>query len=155
MSSKALPMMKEVPSDAQHTFAPYPLDENKCNALNSSDADSFCLDEFTGDVHHIQNSLDNIRDLMFGKIIDSTTIDDLFGVENVLLPPPSLPSTSNILVNDKPWPSKSIRSNNTDKLLLPDVNNQLLEQLIHETARIEGQQQAQNQCEREKLNLHS
>jgi hypothetical protein len=154
MPNKALPMTKEEPSGALHGFAPYQSNENKSDAVNPSGADSFCLDEFTGDVHHIQTSLDNIRDLMFDKLSDSsTTIDDLFGVENVLLSP-SLPTTSNILVDEKPWPSKAIHQTNSDKLL-PDVNNQLLEQLIHETARIEGQQQAQNQFERDKLNLHS
>ena len=147
MPNKALPMMKEEPSSALHGFTPYPSDENK------SGVESFCLDEFTGDVHHIQTSLDNIRDLMFDKLSDSTTIDDLFGVENVLLSP-RLPATSNILADDKPWPSKVIHRRNSDKLL-PDVNNQLLEQLIHETARIEGQQQAENQFERDQLNLHS
>ena len=55
---------------------------------------SFSLDDITGDVDHIQSSLDNIRDFMFDNLPDGTSIVDLFGDDNGLLSP-LLQSTSN------------------------------------------------------------
>jgi hypothetical protein len=48
---------------------------------------SFSLDDITGDVDHIQSSLDNIRDLMFDGLPDGTSIEDLFGEDHGLLSP--------------------------------------------------------------------
>lgn len=48
---------------------------------------SFSLDDITGDVDHIQSSLDNIRDFMFDNLPEGTTMDDLFGDENGLFSP--------------------------------------------------------------------
>ena len=48
---------------------------------------SFSLDDITGDVDHIQSSLDNIRDFMFDNLPEGATIDDLFEDENGLFSP--------------------------------------------------------------------
>jgi hypothetical protein len=55
---------------------------------------SFSLDDITGDVDHIQSSLDNIRELMFDNLPHGTSIEDLFGEDNGLLIP-LLQSVSN------------------------------------------------------------
>ncbi|CAF3787003.1 unnamed protein product [Rotaria sp. Silwood1] len=140
----------------------------------------FSLHDITGDVNHIQTSLDNIRELMFDNLPDSTTIEDLFCDDHVLLSPllTNNGQTTNILTdnihdekinNHYPYSSNSNDINHTTsskckqiilhKSELPskiseiDVNNQLLEQLINETAIIEEQRQTIHQLEREKLNL--
>ncbi|CAF3903164.1 unnamed protein product [Rotaria sordida] len=140
----------------------------------------FSLHDISGDVNHIQTSLDNIRELMFDNLPDSATIEDLFCDDHVLLSPllTNNSQTTNILTdnthdekvnNHYTYPTNSNDINNTTaskckqvmlhKSELPskiseiDVNNQLLEQLINETAIIEEQRQTINQLEREKMNL--
>jgi hypothetical protein len=128
------------------------------------------LDDVTGDVHHIQTTLDNIRELMFDNLPDGTTIEDLFCDDHVLLSPLL---TTNILTDNTQQTKidnhinytnsdqsttqcKQImlhKSENPLKTTHIDVDNQLLEQLINETAKIEEQRQTINQLEREKINL--
>lgn len=46
------------------------------------------VDDITGDVDHIQSSLENIRDLMFESLPEDTrSIDSLFDEENEILLP--------------------------------------------------------------------
>jgi hypothetical protein len=144
---------------------------------NSSENVPFSLDDITGDVDHIQTSLDNIRELMFDSLPDSTTIEDLFCDDHVLLSPllTNNGQTTNILTDNTEESKVNnhfIYSDTNDignssqckqiilrKSEIPsintqtDVNNQLLEQLINETAKVEEQRQTINQLEREKMNL--
>ncbi len=124
------------------------------------------MDDITGDVHHIQTTLDNIRELMFDNLPDGTTIEDLFCDDHVLLSPLL---TTNILtdntqqikidnhINYPDSQCKQIMLHKSENSLKStsniDVDNQLLEQLINETAKIEEQRQTINQLEREKINL--
>lgn len=48
---------------------------------------SFSLDDITGDVDHIQSNLDNIRELIFDKLPDGTSIEDFFGEDLELISP--------------------------------------------------------------------
>ena len=48
---------------------------------------SFSLDDITGDVDHIQTSLETIRDLMFDQLPEGTSLDDLFGEDHEFLSP--------------------------------------------------------------------
>lgn len=150
-------------------------------AMNTAgDAPSFSLDEFSGHVDHIQLSLNNIRDFMFNKLPDGCAITDLFDDEHALLSP-LLPPTSNLLTEDDPtgkngsdlFYSSSVpndvhglssqsqsnipQHSTSNETIMPspltNVNNELLEQLIHESAKIEEQQQMINQLERDKMNL--
>jgi hypothetical protein len=146
--------------------------------LNSSESIPFSLDDITGDVHHIQTSLDNIRELMFDNLPDGTTIEDLFCDDHVLLSPllTTNSQTTNILTDNTQqskvnnqfiYPNSNGIDNSTaqckqiilHKSEIPiknspvDVDNQLLEQLINETAKVEEQRQTINQLEREKINL--
>lgn len=146
---------------------------------NSSDSVPFILHDITGDVNHIQTSLDNIRELMFDNLPDTATIEDLFCDDPALLSPllANNGQTTNILTettHDEKLNNNNnySYSNDNGSLAIPsckqlilhkseipskiseiDVNNQLLEQLITETAIIEEQRQTINQLEREKLSL--
>ncbi len=151
---------------------------NLIQSINSSENIPFSLDDVTGDVDHIQSSLDNIRELMFDNLPDGTTIEDLFCDDHVLLSPllTNNGQTTNILndntqdlkVNNHFIYSNSNEIGNTSsqckqiilhqseipsKTVQTDVNNQLLEQLINETAKVEEQRHTIHQLEREKLNL--
>ena len=66
---------------------------------------SFSLSDISGDVDHIQSSLENIRDLMFDHLPDGTSIEDLFGEDNGLLSPlleavGNDPETANLLLEN-------------------------------------------------------
>lgn len=121
---------------------------------------SFNLDDITGDVDHIQSSLDNIRELMFDSLPDGASIEDLFGVDNGLLSPllksTSIDNSTENLQDQKPLlgdhQSNQYESTNNSQSV-PNVNNQLLEQLITETARADEQQNTINQLAREKSDL--
>jgi hypothetical protein len=119
---------------------------------------------------------------MFDSLPHDTTIEDLFCDDHALLSP-LLQSTTNILtdtIQDEKGNNHFTYSNSNevvnpsliDKKILPqckqiilhkselptnnhltDVNNQLLEQLITETAIVEEQRNTINQLEREKMNL--
>lgn len=153
----------------------------KMSLLN--DPTNFSLDDITGDVDHIQSSLDNIREFMFDNMPDDDTLDDLFGEDHALLSPllravEMSDQTSNLLLpnlqEQKPVThgnsiistvAVGLRScvyflgnNQNDPLApssqsVPTVNDQLLEHLIHESAKVEEQRQAINQLQREKLDL--
>ncbi|CAF1148386.1 unnamed protein product [Adineta steineri] len=126
---------------------------------------SFNLDDITGDVDHIQSSLDNIRDLMFDNLPDGTSIDDLFGADNELLLPllqavSTDGQTPNLLlenINDQNLTTGENQPENlsttTNSQSVPNVSNHLLEQLITETAKLEEQQNAINQLVRDKSDL--
>ena len=165
--SNTVPLLKEEQID----FSPdsFHSRESKYNSLipSSTKLDSiatsvpFSLDDITGDVHHIQSSLDNIREFMFENLPDGTTIEDLFSDDPSLLSP--LLSTTNILSDDL---DQSKSTNNPvihstpplpvqckqlmlHKSELPmktptlNVDNQLLEQLFNET--IQSDQQPSTQ----------
>jgi hypothetical protein len=130
----------------------------------SSESIPFSLDDITGDVDHIQSSLDNIRELMFDNLPDGTTIEDLFCDDHALLSPLQ---TTNILTDNTQQTKMNNEyhyPNDNKQIMLRkseipfknppiDVDNQLLEQLINETAKVEEQRQTINQLEREKINL--
>jgi hypothetical protein len=152
--------LKEEQIDFPNTFHPQSL------KLNSTNSVPFSLDDITGDVHHIQTSLDNIRELMFDNLPDNTTIEDLFSDDPALLSPLI---TTNILTDNTDQsktnnqfvyeiahstaPCKQLMLHKSEVPLKNDVDNQLFEQLINETAKVEEQRQTINQLEREKLNL--
>ncbi|CAF0929653.1 unnamed protein product [Adineta ricciae] len=128
---------------------------------------SFSLDDITGDVDHIQSSLDNIRDLMFEHLPDGSSIEDLFAGENDLLLPLLHETTTNgqtpnlLLENtkDQRLSTGDHISNEinhpTNSQSVPNVNNQLLEQLMTENAKIEQQQNTINQLEQQKTLLEN
>jgi hypothetical protein len=151
------------------------------SCVNPSEAESFCLDEFIGHVDHIQSSLDHIREFMFNKLSDDTIIDDLFNEEHVLLSP-LIPPTSNLLTNDaqeqqlnndlfyssplsidkkrlvqSPSLLSSQTTVNTDDCIrsrsISNVDNQLLQQLIEETAKMEEQRHQIKRLQHEHRNL--
>ena len=175
--------MKEEQIELGHPFHLYPESPPRTNGVlnkpsldNSCEPITFSLDEFSGHVDHIQASLNHIRDFMFNKLPDGCAITDLFEDEHVLLSP-LLPPTSNLLTEDDPagkaggdlFYSSSVLDEDNDlphppqsnipqhSSILPSpiagVNNELLEQLIHESAKIEEQQHVIDQLEREKMNL--
>ena len=136
------------------------------------------MDDITGDVHHIQTSLDNIRELMFDNLPDGTTIEDLFCDDHVLLSPllTTNGQTTNILTDNieqskgnnqfiYPQTNETNTSPTQCKQLILhksgipletptiEVDNQLLEQLMNETAKVEEQRHTINQLEREKIHL--
>ncbi|CAF0825869.1 unnamed protein product [Rotaria sordida] len=126
---------------------------------------SFSLDDITGDVDHIQSSLDSIRELMFDNLPEGTSIEDLFGDDNGLLLP-LLQSTTNdnqtgnLLLENLPEQTSNTGNNNFEPIettinsqSVPNINNQLFEQLITETAINEEQRNTIEHLEREKLNL--
>jgi hypothetical protein len=96
-------LLKQELLEFPNTFQQNPVDDLKISpTLNSSlhfpshqdhkiappsEQVSFSLDDITGDVDHIQSSLDNIRELMFDNLPDGTSIEDLFGEDNALLIP--------------------------------------------------------------------
>ncbi|UJR09806.1 hypothetical protein I4U23_014032 [Adineta vaga] len=189
-----VPFLKEEQIEFSNTFNPHASDsstlnssiysQNKHSKLIQPNNVPFSLDDITGDVDHIQSSLDNIRELMFDNLPDNATIEDLFCDDHVLLSPllTNNGQTTNILTdtteeskltnNDNNNSTHFIYSNSNDmnntsqckqiilhKSEIPltnpstDMNNQLLEQLINETAKVEEQRQTINQLEREKINL--
>jgi hypothetical protein len=118
---------------------------------------SFSLDDITGDVDHIQSSLDDIRDFMFDHLPDEPTIDDLFGEDNGLLSPllhttSAHNPTANLLQDQKLIQGDQIESTKNSQSV-PNVNNQLLEHLITESALVEEQRHTIDQLEREKSDL--
>ncbi|CAF2400050.1 unnamed protein product [Rotaria sp. Silwood2] len=126
---------------------------------------SFSLDDITGDVDNIQSSLDNIRELMFDNLPEGTSIEGLFDEDSGLLSP-LLQSTTNghpvenLLLESLPEQTPNTGNNNSESIetviqsqSVPNVNNQLLEQLITETAKVEEQRNTIEQLEREKSNL--
>ncbi|CAF0922106.1 unnamed protein product [Rotaria sp. Silwood1] len=126
---------------------------------------NFSLDDITGDVDHIQSSLDNIRELMFDNLPEGTSIEDLFGADNGLLSP-LLQSTTNdnpienLLLQNLSEQTSNTGNNNSEPIdaainsqSVPNVNNQLFEQLITETAKVEEQRNTIEQLERDKSNL--
>ncbi|UJR36288.1 hypothetical protein I4U23_029017 [Adineta vaga] len=150
----------QIPTTLKQELIDY---SNKCEQNPShpqpTEQLSFSLDDITGDVDHIQSSLDNIRDLMFDNLPDGTSIEDLFGADNDLLSP-LLHSTSTndqtpnlLLENMKDQKvltaenSSNDITNLTTSQSVPNVNNQLLEQLMTENAKIEQQQNTINQLE--------
>jgi hypothetical protein len=158
--------LKEERIDFPNTFPSQP------SKLNSNDSVPFSLDDITGDVHHIQTSLDNIRELMFDNLPDGTTIEDLFCDDHALLSPlltttngpttniltdnTEQSKTNNQFVYETTAPCKQLMLHKSEiplKNVPIEVDNQLLEQLINETAKVEEQRQTINQLEREKLNL--
>ncbi|CAF2131948.1 unnamed protein product [Rotaria magnacalcarata] len=188
-STQTLSMMKAEQLEFPNSFhkkpstlnsAMYPTNNSQQKTIQLSKPSEpvpFSLHDITGDVNHIQTSLDNIRELMFDSLPDTTTIDDLFCDDHVLLSPllANNSQTTNILTDntqDEKLNDDFPYSNNNGNIVTPickqlilhkseyptkiseiDVNNQLLEQLISETALIEEQRQTINQLEREKLNL--
>ncbi|CAF3329087.1 unnamed protein product [Rotaria socialis] len=144
----------------------YPQTPQELKLDTPSEQLSFSLDDITGDVDHIQSSLDNIRELMFETLPDGTSIEDLFGEDNGLLSP-LLQSTTNdnqtedlLLENLSDSTILTGNNNNQDQTntainsqSIPNVHNQLLEQLITETAKVEEQRNTIEQLEREKSNL--
>ncbi|CAF4699585.1 unnamed protein product, partial [Rotaria socialis] len=144
----------------------YPQTPQELKLDTPSEQLSFSLDDITGDVDHIQSSLDNIRELMFETLPDGTSIEDLFGEDNGLLSP-LLQSTTNdnqtedlLLENLSDSTILAGNNNNQDQTntainsqSIPNVHNQLLEQLITETAKVEEQRNTIEQLEREKSNL--
>jgi hypothetical protein len=176
--------LKEEQIDFPTTFHQQPSKISTLNStiypekLNSSEPVAFSLDDITGDVHHIQTSLDNIRELMFDNLPHGTIIEDLFDDDHVLLSPllTTNGQTTNILTDNTQqekvnnhfiYPNSNEIDNSTTQckqiilhkseipLKTPqiDVDNHLLEQLINETAKVEEQRQTINQLEREKMNL--
>lgn len=111
------------------------------STLHQSNSGIFSLDDVTGDVHHIQSSLDNIRDFMFDNLPHGTTIEDLFCDDPVLLSP--LLQTNILNDNDQQQqqqqPSNSCRqiilhkTENTNPNKQVDVDNQFFENLINQT----------------------
>ncbi|CAF4355614.1 unnamed protein product [Rotaria magnacalcarata] len=89
----------------------YPETQQELQLDTPSEQISFSLDDITGDVDHIQSSLDNIRELMFETLPDGTSIEDLFGEDNGLLSP-LLQSTTN--------------DNQTEDLLLENLSDSTL-----------------------------
>lgn len=61
--------------------------QKQVQLVNASESTPLSLNDLTGDVDHIQTSLDNIRELMFDNLPDGTSIEDLFGDEHSLLSP--------------------------------------------------------------------
>ena len=148
-----------------------------------NDPNNFSVDDITGDVDHIQSSLDNIREFMFDNMPDDATLDDLFGDDHALLSPllraaEMSDQTSNLLLpnpqeqkpvaqgnsitsslSDGLWSCVDFLGNNQNDPLapssqsVPTVSDQLLEHLIQESAKVEEQRQAINQLQREKLDL--
>jgi hypothetical protein len=99
---------------------------------------------------------------MFDNLPDEPTIDDLFGEENGLLSP-LLHTTSvnnptaNLLQDQKLIPGDYKPSDQTESTKtfqsVPNVNDQLLEHLITESALVEEQRYTIDQLEREKSDL--
>lgn len=135
---------------------------------------SFSLDDITGDVDHIQTSLDNIRDFMFESLPDNTSLEDLFGENSELLSPllhametpaaeQKLPATSKM--NEVTADRFSIFSRSDNHQPNPPVvsgaahppvqivNNQLLQQLIHEKATVQEQRHHIDELERAQSDL--
>jgi hypothetical protein len=176
-------MLKEEQIEFSNSF-PQHLSKSTIYHTNKQSIDPsenipFSLDDITGDVDHIQSSLDNIRELMFDNLPDGTTIEDLFCDDHALLSPllTNTVQTTNILSDNTQdlkvnnhfmYPNSNEIGNNAlsqckqiilhqsqlpSKPVQTDVNNQLLEQLINETAKVEEQRHTINQLEREKMNL--
>ncbi|CAF1288938.1 unnamed protein product [Adineta ricciae] len=191
-AASLVPFLKEEQIEFSNNFDPHASDpsvysDSKHSKLLQPNNVSFSLDDITGDVDHIQSSLDNIRELMFDHLPEHASIEDLFCDDHVLLSPllTNNGQTTNILTdttteeskltnnnNNITNPNHFIYSNSNDinhtspckqiilhKSEVPlanpstDVNNQLLEQLINETAKVEEQRQTIDQLEREKINL--
>lgn len=115
---------------------------------------------------------------MFDNLPEGATIEDLFCDDHALLSPllTTNGQTTNILTDNNEqskvnnhfiYPNSNEINNSTTqckqiilhKSEIPiknptiDVDNQLLEQLINESAKVEEQRQTINQLEREKINL--
>lgn len=136
-----------------------------------NDPSTFSLTDITGDVDHIQSSLDNIRDLMFEHIPEGSSLDDLFGEDNGLLSTllhtdnPLLESLHDQKLMSSKWRRRFFYLNEngyldeqptdstttTTSQSVPNVNNQLRQQLG--VVLLEEQQQTINQLEREKSAL--
>ena len=147
---------------------------------------SFSLDDITGDVDHIQTSLDNIRDLMFESLPDGTTLEDLFGEDSEFLSPllhaVETPAAEQKLAAMSKWdgaaadlfetffPSDNHQTNPATQQVLVSpavsatapsqvhqpvqlVNNQLLQQLIHEKVTVEEQRHHIDELERAQSDL--
>ena len=141
---------------------------------------SFSLSDITGDVDHIQTSLDSIRDLMFEHLPEDASINDLFAGDNNLLSPllQSVANDKTLLENIQDQNlntglivhfcssnkiivyiklgdqlANPIDSTATTSQSVPNVNNQFLEKLIHNSVLVEEQQHTIDQLEREKLDL--
>ncbi|CAF4170516.1 unnamed protein product [Rotaria sp. Silwood2] len=120
-SAKILPMIKAEQINFPNTFhqksstlnsSIYSNNNNNNNNIKQSKVIQsanpsetlvpFSLHDITGDVNHIQTSLDNIRELMFDNLPDSTTIEDLFCDDHVLLSPllTNNSQTTNILTDN-------------------------------------------------------
>ena len=169
------------------TLAPPMLSENQQQKISlANDPLNFNVDDITGDVNHIQSSLDNIRDFMFDNMPEDATLDELFGDDHALLSPllhaaemadqssnlflPNLQEQKPVtlgkstisIVSGGRWIAilyASLLGNNQNdpaplsSQSVPTMNDQLFEQLIHESAKVEEQRQAINQLEREKSDL--
>ena len=97
--------MKEEQIEIPHTLSNnsielisnYSENQPKHRYESSSPPVRLSVDEITGDVDHIQSSLDNIRNLMFESIPYDGSIGSLFGENDLLLPlltPIDLPDQS-------------------------------------------------------------
>ncbi len=82
-----LPQTLQTNNDLQASPTLYSQTQQQHKIGQPSEQLSFSLDDITGDVDHIQSSLDNIRELMFDHLPDGTSIEDLFGEDNAFLSP--------------------------------------------------------------------
>jgi hypothetical protein len=145
-------LLKEEQTEFPNTFQP-----NLQHSIN----------DLTDHVDHIQSSLDNIRDLMFDSLPEGTSMEDLFGEDHGLLSPileaaSNNNPTANLLLENL-QDQKLISGDHTSDLIestnhsqsVPNVNNQLLEQLITESVLIDEQRETINQLAREKSDLEN
>lgn len=122
---------------------------------------SFSLSDITGDVDHIQSSLDNIRDLMFEHLPENASLDDLFDDENNILSPllQSVVTDKTLLEN-----AQDQKLNTGDQLAdpidsmatsqsVPNVGNQILGKLINDSVLVGKQQKTIDQLARENSDL--
>lgn len=170
--------IKAAPTLAAALFSP---NQEAPTLAQTNQPVSFSLDDITGDVDHIQASLDNIRDFMFDSLPEGASIEDLFGENNELLSP-LLHAAANPLGNTNqlaanvaeqqllPTDNPQINPSQQQQILVPptipeaavpshtyqpvtNMNNQLLQQLIHEKATVQEQQQHIHQLEKAQSDL--